>query len=258
MWIDFIDSVYFTIFYPITLIATVLIGYNITQKVYIKKKREWKASGVESSVIGIFALLLSFTFLSSNNSMKSRVEMIHQTSDASANLRRQSLLTDDTIKAATKEYLISYLDIMRDFSTHYFLGKDQFIKEVETVNGNYLTVLTSIGKSGATEKEQVVRLIPYFNELNSHFYRILSSYHERTPHLIIILLIVSSWLIGVLVGFMNGFHSQRHYLVPVIFLVLVTLCVQTIRDLDNPNRGTIQPEFDDFGKQREILINSTR
>ena len=131
MWIDFIDSVYFTIFYPLTLIAAVLIGYNITRKVYVNKNRGWKASGVEASVIGIFALLLSFTFLSSNNSMKSRVEIMHETSDAAANLRRQSLLADDTIKAAAKEYLISYLNIMSDFKTHYLGGEEQLTKEVE-------------------------------------------------------------------------------------------------------------------------------
>jgi hypothetical protein len=190
--------------------------------------------------------------------MKSRVDMMHATTDATASLRRLSLLMDDTIKTATKEYLISYLDIMRDFKTHYLSGEEQLIKEVETVNGNYLTILTAVGKSSTGEKEEVLRLMPYFNELNSHFYRILSSYHERTPHLIIILLIVSSWLIGVLVGFLNGFHLERHYLVPFIFVVLVTLCVQSIRDLDNPSNGTIQPKFTDFEKQREILINSTR
>ncbi|HLK30170.1 MAG TPA: hypothetical protein VKT28_16430 [Puia sp.] len=258
MWIDFIDSVYFTIFYPITLIVSVLIGYSITRRLYIKKGKPWKASGVETSVIAIFALLLSFTFLSSNNSMKSRVDIMHETTDAAANLRRQSLLTDDTVKAATKEYLMNYLEIMHDFKKHYLKGEDELIRDIETVNGNYLTEITAIGKSSAAEKEEVLRLMPYFNELNSHFYRILSSYNERTPHLIIILLIVSSWLIGVLVGFLNGFHEERHYLVPFIFLVLVTLCIQTIRDLDNPYNGTIQPKFEDFGKQRDILIHSTR
>jgi hypothetical protein len=236
----------------------VLIGYSITQKIYIKNNKPWKASGIETSVIAIYALLLSFTFLSSNNSMKSRVEMMHQTSDASANLRRQSLLSTDTIKAVTKDYLINYLEIMRDFKNHYLKGEDELIKDIENVNGDYLTALTSIGKSSASGKDEALRLMPYFNELNSHFYRILSSYNERTPHLIIILLIISSWLIGVLVGFLNGFHSERHYLVPFIFLVLVTLCIQSIRDLDNPYSGTIQPKFDDFGKQREILVHSTR
>ena len=112
---------------------------------------------------------------------------MHRTSDASPNLRRRSLLSTDTIKAVTKDYLINYLEIMRDFKNHYLKGEDELIKDIENVNGDYLTALTSIGKSGASGKDEALRLMPYFNELNSHFYRILSSYNERTPHLIIIL-----------------------------------------------------------------------
>jgi hypothetical protein len=55
MWIDFIDSIYFTVFYPVTLVAAVLIGYKIRQRVYVRKKKDWKASGVEAPVIAIFA-----------------------------------------------------------------------------------------------------------------------------------------------------------------------------------------------------------
>lgn len=258
MWVNLIDSVYFTILYPVTLTAFVMIGYFITRKQYIAKNKPWKASGIETSVIAIFALLLSFTFLSSNNSMKARTALMHETSNASANLRRMSLLTDDPVKTATKEYLINYLEIMRDFRARYLQGEDRLVNDVEAVNGNYLTRLTSLSKLNPADREDVQRLMPYFNALNSHFYQILSSYNERTPRLIITLLIVSSWLIGMLVGFMNGFHARRHYLVPFIFIVLVTWSIQAIRDLDNPYNGVIQPKFDDLGKQREILIHSTR
>jgi len=190
--------------------------------------------------------------------MKDRSRLLHETSDAVANLRRESLFMNDDMKQATKNYLVGYLAVLSDFKKHYEVGKEKLIKEVEDVNGTYLSFLTSKSKLSAEDKQEALALLPIFCDLNTHFYRIVYSYNERTPHLIIILLLVSSWLIAVLVGFMNGFHQQRHYLVPFIFVVIVTLCVQSIRDLDNPQNGTIQPVFDDFQNQYQSLLHSTR
>ena len=192
MWVDIVDSVLFTVLYPVTLLGTVIVGYIIAKKIYVVKNKEWKASGVESSVIGIFALLLSFTFLSSNNSMKDRLKLLHDTSDAAANLRRESLFLEDDIKETTKQYLIKYLGILADFKGHYLSGEQKLINEIENINGNYLSFLTSRNKLNPGEKKEEILLLPYFNELNTHFYRMVYSYDERTPHLIIILLIVSS------------------------------------------------------------------
>ncbi len=113
-------------------------------------------------------------------------------------------------------------------------------------------------KQDPGSKQEVLMLLPLFNEMNNHFYQIVGSYDIRTPHLIITLLLVSSLLIGMLVGFLNGFHKRPHYLVPVIFVVLVALCVQAIRDLDNPFNGSIQPSFESFSVQKTGLLNSTR
>jgi hypothetical protein len=258
MWVDIVDSVLFTIIYPVTLFIAVAIGLAIAQRTHTLKNRQWQSSGVEGSVIGIFALLLSFTFAASHNSMKDRMNLLHGTTDAVANFRRETLFLDNDIKEATKQYLVKYLDILGNFREHYIAGEKKLIERVETVNGDYLTFLTARGKLNADAKQQIHLLLPYFNQLNGYFYRIVFSYDERTPHLIIILLIVSSWLIGLLVGFVNGIYEKIKVLVPLIFLVLVSLCVQAIRDLDNPNSGTIRPEFADFIKQENSLMNSTR
>ncbi len=61
-------------------------------------------------------------------------------------------------------------------------------------------------------------------------------------------------LIGILVGFMNGFYEKRHYLVPLIFVVIVSLMVQSIRDLDNPYGGTIRPQYDNLKDIRSLIL----
>jgi hypothetical protein len=42
---------------------------------------------------------------------------------------------------------------------------------------------------------------------------------------------------------MNGFHKSRHILVPMLYLILVGFTMQAIRDLDNPMKGGIRPNY---------------
>ena len=258
MWNRIIDSGLFSFLYPVTLLLSVITGYYLAAKFYTRKNISWNATGVESAVIGFFALLLSFTFASSGDSMKDRNSLVHQLADATADLRRQSLFVSDTLKEQTKIYLMAYLDHLINFNGEVKKDKTFFAKEVADINGNFLTLLTTYSKQSALHQQETNQVLPHFTKMNSLFYHILYSYEERTPRLIILLIIIASWLIGVLIGFMNGFHKERHYLVPVLFVILVVLSLQTIRDLDNPAKGSIKPDYNNFNQQKEFLINSTR
>lgn len=258
MWTRIIDSTFFSIMYPVTLIISVIIGYYWANRFYTRKNKEWKASGIESAVIGLFGLMLSFTFLSSGNAMRERNNLVHKLADAAADMRRESLFVSDTLKSYSKEFLLRYLNAQIDFNSEIHTDKDDFIRDVSTINGIYLTRLTDYSKISPAHMQDVRLILSSFNQLNTFFYRIMYSYEERTPRLIILLIIISSWFIGMLIGFMNGFYKARHYLVPVIFIILVALSVQTIRDLDNPTKGSIKPDYNNFKQQRDILLQSTR
>jgi hypothetical protein len=258
MWKSIINSHLFTIIYPVVLGACLILGAIIARRTWLNKKIIWKSSGVEGAVIAIFSLLLSFTFFASNNLMRDRLVLINNMRDATASLRRVSLITNDSLKEETKKYLIGYLTIMSDFKTNYLASEENLQDSMEDINGRYLTVLTMEAKKDTLSRNDVLVIMPYLNQLNGFFYRMINSYDERTPPLIIILLVFSSLLIAILVGFLNSFNNRRHFLVPVIFLVIVSLCIQSIRDLDNPYIGSIQPSFKDFKRQLDIINRSSR
>jgi hypothetical protein len=69
---------------------------------------------------------------------------------------------------------------------------------------------------------------------------------ERTPLPIMVTLILLSFTIAFLVGFMNSFQEMPNYMIPVIFFVITVLMVTGIRDLDNPSGGLITPQYDDL------------
>lgn len=253
-----IDSELFSFLYPLTLVLSVITGYYIAAKFYTRKNISWNNSGIESAVIGFFALILSFTFASAGSSMKDRENLVHQLGDATADLRRQSLFVSDSLKAETKNYLTVYLSQLANFNSEVKKDKNKFAQTVSEVNGDFLTRLTDYGKKNVSNLQEANQLLPHFNKLNSLFYRILYSYSERTSLLIILLILVASWLSGVLIGFMNGFYTKRHYLVPALYIILVALTVQAIRDLDNPAKGNIKPDYNNFDEQKQFLQNSSR
>ena len=75
-----------------SLLLAVALGYLVAEVNYRRRGQIWKPSGIENALITIFGLLLSFTLLSSNNSLKERTALVHQSSDAMAELYRKSQL----------------------------------------------------------------------------------------------------------------------------------------------------------------------
>ena len=253
MWKHIINSHYFTAIYPVFLIASIIIGTIIARKTWVNKSMDWSSSGVESSVIAIFSLILSFTFFAANNLMRDRLVILNDMGDASGSLRRMSLITRDDIRMESKKFLLNYLRLVSDFKEDYLKSERDVLRDMRAINTDYLGTLMHLAKYDSAAKADILVIMPFVNKMNSSFYHLVDSYDDRTPPLIIILLVVSSLLIGTLVGFLNTFHKKKHFLVPLIFVVLVSLSIQSIRDLDNPYMGSAQPSFSDLRHQLEEL-----
>lgn len=243
MWASFIDSAFFSFAFPILLILFVVAGYWLAQRNYVKKGNNWKMSGAEASIIGFFALLISFTLLTSGNSMRERVNLVHQQSDALAQLKRSGAGLPDTLRANINAFIVQHIRSQLDFQQDASIGKDSLISRISANNARFLQWLTLTDKRDSARQFNLSSLMPAYNAVCSTTFRMAYSYEERTPLLIILLIVFGSLLIGLLIGFMNGFHESRHYLVPLIYIVIVSLTVQGIRDLDNPFTGTIRPSY---------------
>lgn len=70
------------------------------------------------------------------------------------------------------------------------------------------------------------------------------------------LLVIVSLLIGFLIGFMNGIKSKIHYIVPVIYFVMIALTMMVIIDLNNPKIGLIKPSYHHLKMTYEYIKNN--
>ncbi|WBO85335.1 bestrophin-like domain [Hymenobacter yonginensis] len=250
------EVLWFVLAYPASLLLAVAVGYLFAEVYYRRRQRIWKPSGIESALITVFGLLLSFTLLSSNNSLKERTGLIHQTSDAIAELYRESQLLPAPERAAVQQFLLQLLQLELNEHRPRRPHDPAHIRRLERLDHQFWQQLSAAGRTSPARADRVRRLLPAFNKLDSNTFRLHYSYREGTPYSILSLLFVSSWAIGILVGFTNSAQETRHYFVPILFVVISVLTIQSIRDLDNPELGFIRPDYGNLQDLQRIISRS--
>jgi len=248
MWRNLSDILLFTLAYPASLLLAVAVGYVFAEVNYRRRGRIWKPSGIENALITIFGLLLSFTLLSSNNSLKERTVLIHQSSDAVAELYRESELLPAAGPAIVRGLLLRFLALELAEHRPKPLPDPAHTHKIAVL---YRQAWQQLRDS--VRPEEVRRLLPAFHRLSAATSRLHYSYQEGTPDSIIALLLISSCAIGVLVGFSNSAQETRHYFVPILFVIISVLTVQTIRDLDNPELGFIRPNYSNLQDLQRLI-----
>lgn len=248
-----LDILWFTLAYPVSLVLAVSVGYVVAEVYYRRRSRIWKPSGIENALITIFGLLLSFTLLASNNALKERTTLIHQSSDAVAELYRESQLLPPAGRAATRAFLLRFLALELAEHRPRRPHDPAHTAKLEQLTHRFWQQFSAIGRSNPLRFTEARQLLPALHKLNSTTFRLHYTYQERTPYSIIGLLLISSWAIGILVGFTNSAQETRHYFVPALFIIISVLTVQSIRDLDNPELGFIRPNYGNLEDLQRML-----
>ena len=113
-----VDSLFFSFFYFFVLVGSVLLGYYLAQRFYLQRNKPWEKSGIESSLIGFFALVISFTLSAAYSSSHDRNRLIHEQGDALAQMHRDSLLLLPSLEMNVKQYLLQPIDAQMSFYEH--------------------------------------------------------------------------------------------------------------------------------------------
>ena len=252
------NSTWFYFVYPLLLIGSIFLGALIAKHKYHKKSITWKPAGLETSIVSIFGLILSFTLNSSNTEYRNRTANLNSEADVAAQMRRASLFMDSSMCHEVKQYLIKFTAVHANINDNHWTH-EKMLDTVAHINGDFVNYLQGMYKDSTVNKDQLGTLLRYHNNLCTHFYKNAFSYTERTPSTIMFLLIVGSLLIGLLVGFMNTFTlGYRSYLLPILYIFLTSLSILGICDMDNPKTGLIQPDTRNIQYLHERLLDSDR
>ena len=248
------DFSWFGILFAFTLFISV--GSGILYAVKYKKKKSWESSGIENAVVGIFGLIISFTFLQSGNAHHERYAHIHKEANSIEMLYRYSKEMPDSFSLKTKMFLLSFLNNQLAYKQKS--SDENYLYDAAQISESYRSYLRGYRNQNlsSTTTNQLNKISDCFDQIQSSFILNAYSYTERTPSFVIFLLISISLLIGFLVGFMNAIKSNIHYLIPIIYFVMISLIMIVITDLNNPFSGFIKPNYHHLRIIRQLITTT--
>ncbi|WP_114789947.1 hypothetical protein U0035_11520 [Niabella yanshanensis] len=234
-----LNSLWWMIFYVVLLFTSLLLG--IRYGTVHKKKRSWESSGIENAIIGIFGLIISFTFLQAGNAHRERSANLHREVNNIDMLYRYSRELPDSMYRYTQVMLTGFLQNQLHYEK---TGDVTTFATSRKMSDTYWKHLRHFKKQAAPQQAEIVdKISGYFEQIMAAATSYAYANYERTPVFIMFLLITVSLLIGFLVGFMNGIKSRVHFLVPIIYFVTISLTMLVISDLNNPRIGLIRPGY---------------
>lgn len=216
-----------------------------------RKRTRWEPSGIENSIVGIFGLIISFTFLQAGNAHRERYAYLHKEANSVDVLYRYSRELPDSFRLYTRNMLLEFLKNQLAYEQS---GDIRFFYNAKYQSDAYWTNLVAFRKQNNTVATD--KITEYFDQLQGTVSLFAYSNYERTPAFVIFLLVIVSMLIGFLVGFMNGIKERPHYMVPLIYFVTVSLTMLVISDLNNPRLGLIKPSYYHLQLTQEYIRNN--
>lgn len=254
MWLHLVDAAWFSYLYFLLLAGSVATGYFVARKRYVQKGRKWSPSGIESAVVGFYALVISFTLSAAYNASRERNALVHAQGDAIAQLHREAFFLPDPLQSEVRSFLVRHIETQLAYYRHGVPGPDS---AVHLITIQHETFLQNILRDSVRSKS-FATIKPAFSALSSASFKMLYSFEERTPMSVILLLLCASLLIGLLAGFMNGFHQSLHVLVPVVYTVLTFFTLKAILDLNNPLSGNTRPEYLNLVDLQNVLLQEIK
>lgn len=231
-----LDSLWVIGLYIVLLCCSIAGG--IWYAARYRKRSRWESSGIENSIVGIFGLIISFTFLQAGNAHRERYAYLHKEANNVDALYRYSREMPDSFRLHTRNMLQEFLKNQLAYEES---GDIRFFYNAKKQSDAYWADLVLLKRQ--TNNPATGKIAEYFDQLQDTVSLFAYSNYERTPAFVIFLLVVVSILIGFLVGFMNGVKEKIHYMVPLIYFITVSLTMLVISDLNNPRLGLIKPSY---------------
>jgi hypothetical protein len=202
------------------------------------EQRAIPASKFNEAIMALLGLLLAFTFSMSVGKHDQRRQMVVTDSNAIGDFYTCASLVKEPIRgqlqAAIRDYAEHRLDLgktpMNDATFRQKL--DECV-----VKQNRMQALVEEAVNAQTPV--VVPLVNTLNEVTSSHAARLAATRDRLPWSIVLLLFLTALVSTVLVGRQQGASGEWHPRGTAGYILLVTLTVGVILDLNQPRRGLI-------------------
>jgi hypothetical protein len=244
------------------LFLIMILAFMVGNKIRRYKEREGKMvedksiGALEGSLLGLLALLLSFTFSMSSNRHDRRVNIIiEEANDIGTAILRADLYPDSIRKAFRKDFK-DYLETRIKF---YTAKADMVIVKESLEEGNRLQAAlwqraTSLGQD-KDNFHRTSQMVPALNAMFDIVTTGTAATMDKVPEVILYLLFLICMTAALMVGYAAG--PKADWTMVISFSLMIAMTVFLIIDLDRPRRGVINLDVaNEYVVQLKSMFNA--
>ena len=233
-----LDAAYIVMILFVLMLAAVWIGYKIGLK---KTKSENKNAEISSSLLGLLALILGFTFAMAGSRYENRKNNLIDEANCIGTAILRADIYPDSLKKEFKKDFKSYLDSRRDY---YLLDNNEqkltaSLKQSAAASEKLWTRATFYAKN----KDYFIQSTMMLPALNAMFDSASKSnmvLNSKVPETIVYLMLAFSIIISFFIGYNSGLEKNINTKFIIGFCLLICIVILITLDLDRPRRGLIQ------------------
>lgn len=201
-----------------------------------------QVSAIQTSILGVLALLLGFTFSLALQRYDARSQAVIAESNAIGTALQRAELLPDAIRPDVQRMLRQYLDLRVEASTislDRVAERDAVVaKSNELFNQAWQAVVETTKQDPPFA--QAMFVMQSLNAMADTFSERNAALDRHVPELVLFLMFLTLILAASLVGYVSGVSKHRATFAAYILLALIICLVFLIIDLDRPRRGLVE------------------
>jgi hypothetical protein len=238
-----IDSGVIALGLLIALIAALEIGRRLGLKARpgLGDAPRSQASSLQNAIVGMLALLLAFSLSMAISRYETRRQLVLEEANAIGTIYLRAKMLPAPYASEAASLLRQYVANRLEF---FDAGVNQERLRADNTQAAQLQrQLWSIATTASAQDNRAIPTGLFVQALNDTIdlqATRLAAFQNRVPETVIWLLLgVAVATIGV-VGYNNGLGNRRHAFGALTLIILITIIIWVIIDLDRPRRGLIQ------------------
>lgn len=219
-------------------------GYRLGQRSSIKQCEQCKEqiTTVQSSLLGLLALMLGFAFSIALDRFNTRSEAVIQEANAIGTAYLRISLLPESIQSETQLHFQRYLALRLEESA-LSLTDQQSREHLLSSAASLQQALWDKATIYAKQDPNPVTSGLYLQALNDMFDAYssrLAELERHIPELVLLMLYAAFLVCGAMIGYTSGLSNNRPSKAVYLMMMVVALLMYLVIDLDRPRRGLIQ------------------
>ncbi len=237
-----LDALILTLAIVVLAAAAAELGFRVARR-RARANPDAAAAGVgpvEGVVFGLFGLLLALTFSFVVTRSEVRRQLIMEEANAIETSFLRSAIAPEARRAALQRLHRRYVASRVAF---FEAGGDgaraaRALEEAQVLQGELWSQAVSVALSDPGSELNPL-MLEALNDMFDVRGRRTGAWRARLPDAVVVMLLITTVLTASVTGYSLGLRGERHPAPSVVFLLLTTVVLYIILDIDRPGRGLL-------------------